>query len=306
MENSSVLNNSNTKLRNLKLSNILSNNNPIAVQNNFLNQPSSNLLSKSDLGRKRSFSIVYMLESRAYNLLGLSIILIALFGFDILFCFSDAGYTASSYLSIALLVFFSTELFLILKCSNAYIYTLSFLMDLINLVLFIFDMQWVYRTFIVDYNPASLSTTYFSASTIKPLLVIRIFKNFRIIKVYQYISLIIKNGSNSFFEEINGSSDNSNVGKKLSELTTKRLITLVLTLIIICLFMNPYFFVNINSSKDIGLAFLNEFDSVNDELFKLAYNVLIEEYETKFVPLVYLSVGNLPELTYFGLNDVIN
>lgn len=86
--------------------------------------------------------------------------------------------------------------------------------------------------------------------------------------------------------------EQSKVGKKLSEMTTKRVISLVLVM----MFLLPLFTTNLwltdNSSYQFGLEVLDKLIG-RPEQFLRAWEFYIDEHEDLDTPLIYLEVDNL-------------
>lgn len=73
--------------------------------------------------------------------------------------------------------------------------------------------------------------------------------------------------------------EESKVGKKLTDLTTKRVIILVLSMTIAILLFNPTFYYDPLSSMSFGIMIFNEFPSTLDPNFILAFNIYVDEHK---------------------------
>jgi class 3 adenylate cyclase len=86
--------------------------------------------------------------------------------------------------------------------------------------------------------------------------------------------------------------EQSKVGKKLSEMTTKRVITLVLGMMFcLPLFTNDLWLID-NNSYQFGLEIIDKFVG-QPELFLKAWDLYIDEHEDLETPLIYLEVDHL-------------
>lgn len=89
----------------------------------------------------------------------------------------------------------------------------------------------------------------------------------------------------------------SRVGKKLSELTTKRVVILVLVLIfLVPLFQSSYYY-DPDKAYTIGIKILANMDTVPDSDYKTMFNKYISYYEGSTEPLAYVYSPRL-DLTY--------
>lgn len=84
----------------------------------------------------------------------------------------------------------------------------------------------------------------------------------------------------------------SKVGKKLSDLTTKRVIVLVLVMIFAIILLTPAMYYDAVTSMDFGIQIFNFFNSTDDYDFPTAFNTYINEHTNTSVYIVYLKVGN--------------
>ncbi|CAG9322321.1 unnamed protein product [Blepharisma stoltei] len=85
--------------------------------------------------------------------------------------------------------------------------------------------------------------------------------------------------------------EESKIGKKLSELTTKRIIILVLSVMIMLPFFSTTFYNESNASYEYGLEVIN--DLIGTSGFDLAFEDYVSEHEDLYTPLIFLEVNNL-------------
>lgn len=88
--------------------------------------------------------------------------------------------------------------------------------------------------------------------------------------------------------------EESKVGKELSELTTRRVIMLVLGILIMIPFFLNSFYTDENTSYEYGLKIMDKFasDEKNSE-FRMAWDSYISEHSGLETPLIYLEVLNM-------------
>ena len=97
----------------------------------------------------------------------------------------------------------------------------------------------------------------------------------------------------------------SRVGKRLSELTTKRVVILVLSLIFcVPLFDSAYYF-DVDKGYTIGIQYLAAYStnpSISHSVFMDVYHNYTSQYVDTTEPLVYVYLPNYPTLTYQTMN----
>lgn len=109
----------------------------------------------------------------------------------------------------------------------------------------------------------------------------------------------------------------TNVGKKLSDLTTKRVISLVLSIMISIPFFSVNTYIDQYTSYESGiqnLYFLVQKQSPTSEEFKLIWNNYIETHSQTRVKLVYIKLANVTdkeadtedEILTYGSQDSLN
>lgn len=81
--------------------------------------------------------------------------------------------------------------------------------------------------------------------------------------------------------------EESKVGKKLTDLTTKRTIVLVLSLLLAIILFNPDFYLTTMTAMDFGLKIFNEFQSINDPNLKLCFDLYVNQFKVKFSDKLY-------------------
>ena len=92
--------------------------------------------------------------------------------------------------------------------------------------------------------------------------------------------------------------EESKVGKKLSDLTTRRVIILVLSMMIGIILFKSSFYYEMTNSMDFGIRIFEEFDSVNDPNFNLTFNIYINEHLNISTPIIFFQISNVTYGTY--------
>ena len=107
-----------------------------------------------------------------------------------------------------------------------------------------------------------------------------------------------KNG-NQVDNDANGEVQNeeipqeSKVGKKLSDLTTRRVIILVLAMMIGIILFDSSFYMSPLTSMDFGIKVFNDFDSVMEPDFNLTFDIYVNEHKNISSPIIFAQVGFL-------------
>jgi class 3 adenylate cyclase len=160
---------------------------------------------------------------------------------------------------------------------------------------------------------------------IRILRILRIIRLVRISKLYKASEKLIEeklnnelnkfrkpknnNNSNKSKDDNNNNPDDqpqqnvpqeSKVGKKLSDLTTRRVIILVLAMMIGIILFNSNFYLAPLTSMDFGIKVFSNFDDPYDPNLNLTFDIYVNEHRNISSPIVYAKVGNL---TYGNFND---
>jgi class 3 adenylate cyclase len=110
-----------------------------------------------------------------------------------------------------------------------------------------------------------------------------------------------KNDNNEHKEENGGKQEESKVGKKLSDLTTRRVIILVLSMMIGIILFDSSFYLSPLTSMDFGIkAFAIK--NLSDPKFNLTFNIYVNEHKNISTPIIYAKVAHLE----YGNTDSIN
>jgi len=98
--------------------------------------------------------------------------------------------------------------------------------------------------------------------------------------------------------------DESKVGKKLTDLTTKRTIVLVLSLLMAIILFNPDFYLQTMTAMDLGLRIFGEFKDLNDPDYMRVFNLYVNQFKdinSTNTPVIYVNTFNI---TYGDFNQV--
>lgn len=190
-----------------------------------------------------------------------------------------------------------------------YICSFFFYLDLISTVSMILDISWFYSYLINSLgdggskikSAASIAKASRGARVgsraVKILRILRIIRLVRIAKLYKASSKIAEKEAAATGKTTGSKKDvvpeESKVGKKLTELTTKRVIILVLSMIIGVILFNSTFYYSALTSMDFGMKIFNEFTDDNDPSLNLTFNIYVKEHMNISSPILYAQVANL-------------
>lgn len=207
---------------------------------------------------------------------------------------------------------------------DGYLWSFFFYLDFLSTISMILDLSWFYAFLISTISGDS--TTNKSGSKIKNLVsiakasraarigsrAVRILRVLRIIRLVR-ISKIYKASSKlgNEMEEIDNklnkklhlkkqkNVNESKIGKKLSDLTTKRVVVLILSMILSVIVFDSGFYFNPENSMYFGMKIFNEFTNFNDGALNLTFNIYVNEHLNISTPIIYAEVNNLT----YGRND---
>lgn len=182
-----------------------------------------------------------------------------------------------------------------------YLFSFFFWLDLISVISMVLDIQWFY-TFIINEISGNLvpgSKIKAAASiakagrgakigsrAVKILRVLRIIRLVRISRLYKASTKLGKNKKGAIEPQL----EESKIGKKLTELTTKRVIILVLSMIIGIIVFNSSFYYSTLNSIDFGMKIFNEISNPDDPTFSKLFNAYIEIHTNISTPILYADV----------------
>jgi hypothetical protein len=241
---------------------------------------------------------------------------------------SDADPVFSS-LCLSIMILFFIEFIISSFVVENYVCGFYFWLDLISVLSMVLDIHWFYEFLINTVSGGSTSSAKSLAAIAKAgrgakigsravriLRILRIIRLVRITKLYKASEKLIerkvlkdelKNRANSAnndgTEEGNRVDvpEESKVGKKLSDLTTKRVIILVLSMMIGIILFNSSFYYNVMTSMDFGIKMFEEFKNADDPKFNLTFNIYVNEHMNISTPIIYAAASSY--LYYGNYND---
>lgn len=215
-----------------------------------------------------------------------------------------------STLTVAFMSLFVIEF--VISCIFVKDYFLGFFfwLDFVSCISMILDVTWFYDFVLAALgnsgskikSAASIAKASRGARVgsraVKILRILRIIRLVRISKLYKASSNLAekeeqanKKGLKNFKKEV--VPEESKVGKKLTDLTTRRVIILVLSMIIGVILFNSSFYYSALTSMDFGMKIFNEFNDLTDPSFNLTFSIYIKEHQDISTPILYAEVYNL-------------
>lgn len=228
-----------------------------------------------------------------------------------------------SIIVILIIFLYSVEFTLSCLVVPNYNWSFYFWLDFLSVIAMFLDVDWVYEGLIYgmsgqdgskrsqNKNAKTLSSIFRAGRAAKigsrAIRVLRIVRLLRLNKLYKnsenYLqkkresrmkkrqeSSISKHDEN--IKEMNVDQTESKVGKKLTELTTSRVIILVLSMMIGIILFNSSFYYESKKSMDLGIKIFKTFDK-NDPNLNFTFDIYVEEHMNVSTPILYAQVGNL-------------
>lgn len=214
---------------------------------------------------------------------------------------SDDAFTI---LNIVFMALFFIEYLLSCYALPNYFLSFFFWLDLISVISMILDIQWFYTFIINEISGNNVPGTKLKAAAsiakagrgakigsraVKILRVLRIIRLVRISRLYKATTKLGKNKNGSLEPQM----EESKIGKKLTELTTKRVIILVLSMIIGIIVFNSSFYYSTLNSIDFGMKIFNEISNPDDPTFSRLFNAYIDIHRNISTPILYADIFNL-------------
>lgn len=237
-----------------------------------------------------------------------------LFAEDIKFlCTEQESDYIFSIVTILCIIVYALEFFISCYAVEKYNWSFYFWLDCLSGLAMFLDVDWIYKGIIygisgIDDSKASLNKNAKTLSAIfragraakigsRAIRVLRIVRLLRLNKLYKNSEKFIeKKKEKSMKEKENNIEFNkpseSNVGKQLSELTTRRVIILVLLMMIGILLFNTSFYIETKTSMDLGLKIFKSFEK-SDPNLNLTFNIYVNEHTNISTPILFAQVGNL-------------
>jgi class 3 adenylate cyclase len=231
----------------------------------------------------------------------------ALFGDDIKStAFPKTADVVFSSLVVTCLALFTIELVLSYIYKDGYKWSFYFWLDVVATISLIADISWIYDA-AIGLNSSDTSNLK-NASNLqnagkaskagtkatRALRIIRIVRLIRIVKLYKNAQAVLKkkpkDGEDAELLKGMQVTSESNVGKKMSDATMKRVIIIVLVMLFLLPFFETDFYFTYQTSWDFGLVEMNKF--VNTDSFESVKNEYVSFHQNDIRPLVYLSYAN--------------
>ena len=242
-----------------------------------------------------------VLNSKYTTILMTTITVYALFGDDVRMAVTDK--TADDVffsLATACFALFSAEIVATFWVKPSYRWSFNFYLDLISTLSLIPDIGWVWQEMIggSDMNSSSqikqvqnagkLSRT--GARTSRIVRIVRLIRIIRLVKLYKSAKSTMDRQNTLKVSPEAGYSipEESRIGRKLGDLTTKRVIVIVMLLLIILPLFDLTFYINSYTSWECGGNQLKEF--YGTPTFDITREVFIEYHSHDIRPLIFLSL----------------
>lgn len=251
---------------------------------------------------KRSDKVRVFLESKKVTITMSIVTVYALFADDIkTLGFSKSADNIFSSFVVICLVLFTFELAISFKYKDNYKWSFFFWLDLIAALSLITDIGWIWDELIGVSNSNNSSRQLQNAAkasragtrTSRILRIIRLIRLIRLVKLYKHAKIALKNGEEDeedLQNELENITQESKVGKKLSEVTMKRVIFIVLIMLFVLPVLEGEFYLNSLTSWVFGIyemeTHLNKFS------FDIALKRYISYHKNDIRPLIYLSYKN--------------
>lgn len=292
-------------------------------ESEYLNPP-DRMASQCSLNKKES-NLSYMrslnssnfrnalgkqLDSRAFTVIITIFTIYALFGDDIRLAFftysEDTVFFSLASVSLGL---FLLEFVLSLIGRKNYLWSYYFWLDLISIISMLPDIGWIWQL-ILGINSNTSTTkkiqnaakaSRIGARTSRVIRIVRLIRLVRIVKLCRQTKILTEEQlEDENIEELEYSTKDTRVGSKLSNLTTKRVISLVLIMLLILPLFDTGFYRN-EVSWDTDLEVLTQF--IDTDSYETVKDLFIVDQSSTKYPLIHFSYtdseGN-SEFTWTG------
>lgn len=226
-----------------------------------------------------------------------------------------------SIICIMIIFLYSFEFTVSCLVIEKYNWSFYFWLDLLSILAMFLDVDWIYDGLIYgisgqdgtkrsqNNNAKTLGSIFRAGRAAKigsrAIRVLRIVRLLRLNKLYKNSEKYLMR-KRELEKEKNGDSDNpkamtmsnnnsqseSKVGKRLSDLTTSRVIILVLSMMIGIILFNSSFYYESKKSMDLGIKIFKSFDK-NDPNLNMTFDIYVNEHINISAPILYAQVGNL-------------
>ena len=251
---------------------------------------------------KHSQMIEEFLESKKVTITMSIVTVYALFADDVkTLGFDKSSDDAFSSLVVICLLLFALELLLSYSYKPNYKWSFYFWLDLVATLSLITDIGWIWDSLIGVSNSSSGSKQLQNAGkasragtrTSRILRIIRLIRLIRLVKLYKNAQIAMKSEDDEdpvVEVKIENINQESKVGKKLSEVTMKRVILIVLAMLLFLPFFDTDFYLTNQTSWAYGVENMSSYLNLGG--FEVAKNKYISFHKKDIRPLVYLSWKN--------------
>ena len=197
-------------------------------------------------------------------------------------------------------ILFTLEIAAAFWVKPSYRFSFNFYLDLIATLSLIPDIGWLWQLMIGTQqatsssqinqvqNAGKLSRT--GARTSRVIKIVRLIRIIRLVKLYKSAKTAIDHQNHLKIapESEYSIPEESKIGRKLSDLTTKRVIVIVMMLLIILPLFDLTFYVESYTSWECGGHQLRDF--IGTEAYEITREVYIDYHKNNLRPLVFLSL----------------
>lgn len=243
--------------------------------------------------------VKYVLEHWITTIIFSVITLWVLFADDIKILTTDVSADPTfSILNIVFMVAFAVELIISSIVIDNYFLGFFFWLDLISTFSMILDIHWIYADVDSRVKAATNITKVgrgarVGSRAVKVLRILRILRLVRIAKLYKASTKIGEKEKSSQIKV----AEETKVGKKLTDRTTRSVIIIILSLIIGTIVFDSELYYTPFSSQDFGMKVFDEVKNLTDPSFPLLFDLFKAEFteDRTDQPLRYIEISNFAE-----------
>ncbi len=222
-----------------------------------------------------------------------------------------------SIMCILIIFLYSFEFTVQCLVVEKYNWSFYFWLDFLSILAMFLDVDWIYDGLIYgisgqdgskrskNTNAKTLGSIFRAGRAAKigsrAIRVLRIVRLLRLNKLYKNSEKYLmrkreqekeKSGDQTPTMSNNNAQSESKVGKRLSELTTSRVIILVLSMMIGIILFNSSFYYEAKKSMDLGIKIFKSFDK-NDPNLNMTFDIYVNEHINISAPILYAQVGKM-------------
>lgn len=260
-----------------------------------------------------------ILDSFTYTIIMTALTVFVLFADDIKNLSTDK-YADDPFSIVTAILFGYFFIEFVVQCIviDEYVWSFFFYLDFLSTISMILDLSWFYAFLISSISGDTTDTKNGSkiknlvsiakasraarigSRAVRILRVLRIIRLVRISKIYKASSKL-GNEMEAIEDKLNkkmhkkkdAENSESKIGKKLSDLTTKRVVVLILSMILSVIVFDSGFYFNPENSMYFGMKIFNEFTNFDDGALNLTFNIYVNEHLNISTPIIYAEVNNL-------------